>query len=74
MEISIRYEIWEIDKSHGLAPKERYLYGKYDRIVLVEPIRSFDTRDNFEGAIEEIKEKGGTYTEYTILPRIYKTS
>jgi len=76
MEISIKYEIWELDKNHGLAKKENYSsYSRntLDKVVLLEPTIT-QTHDSFEKAIECIEEKGETYTEYTILPRIYKTN
>lgn len=76
MEITIKYEIWELDKSHGLSKKEDYsgyLRHTLDRFVLLEPAIS-QTHNSFEEAVKCIEEKGETYTEYTILPRIYKTN
>lgn len=73
MEMTVQYEIWELDEEHGLAPKNDYSgYGKH-RIVLLQP-NCKQTHDTFGLAVKEIEEKGKTYTEYTILPRIYKTS
>lgn len=76
METTIKYEIWELDKSHGLSKKQDYSgYSRntLDRVVLLEPTVT-QTHDSFEEAVKEIEERGETYTEYTILPRIYKTS
>ena len=77
MEININYEIWELDRNHGLKPAEdysSYQRNTKDRIVLLEPSEITQTHDSFNAAIREIEDKGKTYTEYTILPRIYKTN
>jgi hypothetical protein len=75
METSIQYQIWILDKNHGLKPEEdysNYSRNTRDRIVLSEPSIT-QTHDSFEEAIKCIEEKGESYVEYTILPRIYKT-
>jgi hypothetical protein len=76
METKITYEIWELDKHHGLKPEEDYSgYSRStkDRVVLLEP-KCTQNHNSFEEAVKEIEQKGDTYTEYTIIPRIYKTS
>lgn len=75
METKIQYEIWELDKNHGLKPKENYSgYSRNtkDRVVLLEPNIS-QIHNTFEECVKEIQENGNSYIEYTILPRIYKT-
>ena len=67
----IQYQIWILDKNNGLEPEE-YSRNTRDRIVLLEPSIT-QTHDSFEEAIKCIEEKGESYVEYTILPRIYKT-
>jgi hypothetical protein len=76
METLIQYQIWILDKNHGLASEEvysNYSRNSRDRIVLLEPSIT-QTHDSFEEAIKCIEERGESYVEYTILPRIYKTN
>lgn len=73
--MTIQYEIWELDKNHGLKPEEDYSgYSRNtkDRVVLLEPLIT-QTHDSFEEALKCIEERGDDYREYTIIPRIYKT-
>lgn len=76
MEILVKYEIWELDKEHGLKAQETYTsYRKSfkERVVLLEPTIT-QTHDSFNDAVKEIEDKGVPYIEYTIIPRIYKTT
>lgn len=73
--MTIQYEIWELDKNHGLKSEEYYSgYSRNtkDRVVLLEP-NITQTHNSFEEALKCIEERGGDYKEYTIIPRIYKT-
>lgn len=68
-----QYRIYELDKNHGLAKKERSWNETSNRIILVEP-EGYNLRDNFnsmEEVLNAISEHGEKYVEYTIVPQIY---
>ena len=75
--MKIQYVIYQVDSSHGLAPRESLHNDRQKKFVLMEADfcdGNYDANCNsMEQAFEKIKNYGNDYTEYTVLPRIYLT-
>lgn len=74
--MKVQYQIFEVDENH-LKENDSLMGGRKKRVCFVEATFKtyvFATLDSFEEAVETIKDHGKDFTEYTIIPRIYKTN
>jgi len=72
----MKYQIMEVDNNH-LKKRGNHYDGDERRVCFVEvSLDGFNSSlcDSFEEAVEMIEREGKDYTEYTIIPRIYKTN
>lgn len=73
----VQYQIMELDNEH-LKKSDSYTKGIRDRVCFIPA--HFDgnwvsnIQDTLEEAFKTIDMYGRDYTEYTIIPRIYKNN
>ena len=74
--MTIQYQIMELDSEH-LKKQGQYRDEMRERVCFL-PAKLDSMFSNITGSLEEavslIEKYGNDYTEYTIIPRIYKTN